>query len=131
MIVSVQGLDRFNDRLRHVARVLPERVGFVQRFVVTKAVVDTEDRTPVDRGFLRGNWHASNGSPVTTFDQGSTGSRRDANIAIAQAAKAFSASYLTNTAPYARTVERGGFVPADPKTDPESLERRAARRDER
>ena len=131
MIPPVQGIDRFNAAMRRTAKVLPEKLAFVQRFVLVKGIQGTEDRTPVDRGFLRGNWHASHGNPVTAFDEGRATSQVERNVGIAQNAKAFTVSYLTNTAPYARVVESGGFVPKDPETDEASLKARAARRDDR
>jgi len=131
MIPRVEGVDRFNATIRRTARVLPERVGSLHRRAFATGVEETENRSPVDRAFLRGNWHASQDTPVTAFDATSSSSRLEANLAVAAAAPPFSASYLTNTAPYARKIENGGFIPPDPKTDAESLARRAARRDAR
>lgn len=128
MNITVANVDRFNAVIRRAVKVLPENVGTLHRRAFALGVEETENRTPVDRGFLRGNWHASLSAPVTTFDASRSGSQVEQNLAVASRIPPFSVSYLTNTAPYARKVEEGGFVPPDPKSDSEANAARADRR---
>lgn len=73
--------------------------------------------TPVDTGRLKNNWYASNRSPssrstMATDPSGSASMARvDAALTKLQLGQTF---YLTNSLPYARTVEYG-LYPNPPK----------------
>ena len=90
--------------------------------------------SPVDTGRFRGNWQASVGAPATgelkTADPRGTDTTRRLGAAIATLPD-FAVVYLTNNLPYAEAIDVGGYIPPNPKSDPESLKKRRASRNAR
>lgn len=103
-----------------------------QRAIALDAFSRIQRKTPVDFGVARGGLVVG----MNTIP-GDRPNRRDPSGAQAMSAARSvilgtmprgSAIYITNNEPHFAVLDKGGFVPPDPATDPESLEKRAARR---
>jgi hypothetical protein len=99
--------------------LIPLQVSLVQKKVSFEALSRFVRRTPSDKGWARGNWQASIGSPKTgeidaddTTRSGSpTISREMKNLAVIPP---YSIVYITNNVPYIGVLDEGGFTPSDP-----------------
>ena len=89
-------------------------------------------KTPVDKGRARANWICEIGSiPTNIIDAVDTSGEKTKAAAGAKIAAVRELTYIVigNNLPYINTLETGGYVPKDPKSDEPSNERRALGRD--
>lgn len=89
-------------------------------------------KTPVDKGRARANWICEIGSiPTGVVDAIDTSGEKTKAAAAAKISAVRELTYIVigNNLPYINTLEEGGYVPKDPKSDDASNENRALGRD--
>lgn len=130
-MIRIEGVSAAIEELR---REVDRAVGAptrAQRWAAMRILEGTVRSTPVDTGRLRGGWQVGVGSAPG----GEPGPRTTDQVVQTEGAKVqqledgrYVRIWISNNVEYAEVVEFGGFKPADPKSDPESNKRRAARR---
>lgn len=127
--MGVLGLAQLEKDLNELGKNLPKLAILpIQKATSQLALRVLVTNTPVDQGRLRGNWQVwleiESGSEKAPDPSGqATISNGNATIS---ARRQFGIDIISNGLDYARTVDEGGFEPADPVDTPEANERRAA-----
>lgn len=122
----INNLNNFLLELDKFVKVdIPEELQLVQVKISLTALRMLVLRTPVDEGFLRSMWHASEGSRVESATPKSDPINENQPEIVGM--QPYSVMYITNAAPYADIVDEGGFMPPNPGPSKDTREGRKGR----
>ena len=103
-------LKAFNIAIDLFAKNLTQKeLVLFQKKIVFQFLVGVVDKTPVDTGYARGNWHTSVNKTSDVIHAGIRGAEvpvSEAN-AIMAFLRPFSVVYITNNVPYIMALEEG------------------------
>lgn len=100
----------FADDVQKWGKKIGARIDQIPRIVAVQIATKVIERTPVDTGRAKGNWHASIDTPssAVTDDTDKSGSQAIANAASeAGDFRGGHVFYLVNNLPYIRNLEHG------------------------
>lgn len=94
-----------------------DQIVTIQRKLALQAIERVVQKTPVDSGLARGNWHTTLGvkSAAVTSNADKSGARAiAAGGAVAARFTDLGRLWVTNNLPYIEVLELGGFTPKNP-----------------